>query len=267
MCVSMYPARLTGTIGMLNLALHPTEGEIMVIGYQNKVQNLTSGANAMILHFPAARGMDQRNFLDTSSTPHILDDMAAAIAGKSRGGDMAKSLSFGDPAVQVFSHDIYTVVLTRDPSLLAGVLASDLIPADRRPRINQRLFDWYAIEKPGYSFAVACFNNREAQKAAPLLVYYHPRYPGILEFPGLDAHTGDVPDMNEQVDVDHTLLLSSYKMRRGSYVEYSDRIPARLAPFLPERVIGKTFTGQMPNGDFRFMQHQIEDGQVDVLRG
>lgn len=261
MCVSIAPARLTRTIGMVNLTLHPHGGEIVVVGYQNTAQSLVSGANAMILHFPAATGMSQKNFLDTRAAPHILEDMASAITPRSRGREISKSVSFGSQ-VQIFNHDIYTIVLTSDASLLESALASDLVPEDRRPRINSRLFNWYALEKPGHSFALCCFNNRDAKKASPFLVYYRPRFSGIMEFPGIDAHTGDVPDLNESVEVDHTIILSSYKMKGGTEVEYSDRIPGHLASFLPERVIGRTFTGQMPNGDFRFESSQIEEGKI-----
>ncbi len=265
MCVSMYPAVLTETVGMVNLANHPLLGEVVVVGYQNRVANLAPGANAMILHFPASEGMTQENFLNTKKTPHILDDMADAIRVKSRGGDRsAKSLSIG--GVTVFEYDIYTVALTRDPRLLREVLLSNLIPEQKRPDINEGLFDWYAKTKPGYSFAVCFFNNREAKKASPFLVYYKPRQTGFFEFPGLDAHTGEVPDESEMVDVDHTIVVGSYRMKGGNRVEYQDNIPASLQPFLPDRVVGRTYSTRMANGDFRYPAMAIENGSMDHMQ-
>lgn len=268
MCVSMYPARLTNTIGLINWTRHPEHGEIVVVGYQNKVQNLHTGANAMILHFPTLQGMTQANFLDTSATPHILEDMAEAVRPRSRGSMSKGALTFGNP-VQIFSHDIYTVVLTSDASLLPDVLSSNLIPAGRRPRINAELLNWYALEKPGYSFAVCCFNNEDAAKASPLLVYYKTRFPGILEFPGIDAHTGRVPNMSAQVDVDHTIVLGSYQMRKEAYpayVDYTDAIPEWLKPYLPTQVLGRTYTGKMQNGDFRYDTGLLTTGRVELIR-
>lgn len=264
MCVSMYPARLSRTVGLLHLANVTNLGEVVVVGYQNRVQNLASGPNAMILHFPAKQGMGQNNFLDTSRTPAILDDMEKAITPRNRGGDReSKSLTFS--TLSVFEHDIYTVVLTNDPKLLPEVLASNLIPKNKRPAINPALFQWYANQKPGYSFAVCCFDSREAKSAAPFLVYYKPRSSQYFEFPGLDAHTGDAPDPDELVRVDHTVVVSSYKMNGGYRVNYTDNIPGDLAPFLPTRVIGKRYSSDMANGDFRYYLPDVEAGSMDSM--
>lgn len=257
MCVSMCRAKLTETIGMVYLADHPDLGEIFVVGYQNKVQNLHPGANVMILHFPSKEPMTQQNFLDTSQAPHILDDMAEAIRPRTRGEYLGKGLSLGGH-VEVFNHDIYTVVLTDNPRLLSGVLRSGIVPEDRMAELSEEMLNWYFYNKQGKSFAFCFFNNNDAKKASPFLVWYKPENLGYFEFPGLDAHTGDVPDLDEMVDVDHTIILGSYRMWGGVAVEYRDNIPDYLKPFLPERVIGKTYSGKLKNGDFRYGIRDIE---------
>lgn len=261
MCVSTAPAEFTGTIVHLGKKYHKHHGEIFVLGYQNTAQNYSSGPNAMLLHFPAM-GMTQQNFLDTRPCRHILKDMVKALTPVSRG------ISFGGlskGSVQLFEHDIYTVVLASDVSLIPSVLP--LVPANKRIAINQPLFNFYAQWFSGYAAALCCFDNRQAADAAPLLVWYRPINPYYFQLPALDCHTGGVPDLEAQVAVDHWVLLSSDDMSpgRSHAVHYTDSVPASVQAFLPQRVIGQRFSGRMRNGDFGIGLSDVREGRTAAL--
>lgn len=260
MCVSMFPAKLSRTVGMVNYTNHPSHGPIVVVGYQNRVQNQHAGANAMILHFPAAEEMTQANFIDTTSAPNILKDMVAAITPATRGYlSYAKGLNV--EGIRIFEYGIYTVAVTSNASLLYRVLQSDVIPADRRPDINKEVFDFYQHELKDHGFALCCFNNSEASLATPILVWYEPNRSDTLAFPGIDAHNGEAPNLYEMVEVDHTIILASDGLGVNGYeVHYTDRISPELAAYLPKYVVGRrSYSGKMPNADFLFSRREMEE--------
>src|SRR5690242_16809493 len=81
MCVSSGPATFGGTTIYLGQRNHPVFGPIFVVGYENRVANLSQGPNAMLLHFPAQE-MSQKHFESTDHSGRILADMREAIAPK-----------------------------------------------------------------------------------------------------------------------------------------------------------------------------------------
>ena len=75
MCLSLFPARFTGTLLCLSEAQHPSRGYVNVLTYENTVQNRSPGANAMLLHFPSS-GMTRENVVDTRSFRGFTKDRA-----------------------------------------------------------------------------------------------------------------------------------------------------------------------------------------------
>lgn len=264
MCISSGLATFNGTTIYLGQRNHPVFGPIFVVGYENRVTNLSPGPNAMLLHFPAQE-MSQKNFEGTSHSEHILADMREAIAPKPQAlpVDFAPMgpVAAAAQAVEIFGRGIYTVVLARDARAIPSAL--EQIPVHKRIAPNQPLFDFYADHFPGYPIALCCFDNQEARDADPLLMWYRPLDPDHFVLPALDSHTGAVPDLNEEVEVDHWLILGSDEMPEhvGVPVRYSDRhMRTRVRLLLPSRVIGTHMQGKMRNGDFA-LRYQ------DVLRG
>ena len=70
----------------------------------------------------------------------------------------------------MFEHDIYTVVLAADATLIPEALS--LVPEHRRVPANRPLFYFYARMYPGYAVALCCFDNRDAARSDPLLLWY-----------------------------------------------------------------------------------------------
>lgn len=249
MCCTAAPARLSNTI----LYAAEIREHTHVLGYQNTVQNLAPGPNAMILPFPAIPGsMTRENVISTEYCPNLLKDMAQAIVPSRRGGTLRSAKGL-DSRVEVFESGIYTVVLAQDAKFIPEALGRD-VPEHRRPNIRPELFEAYSEWYPKWPIALCCFNNINASAATPMLWWYYTTNPKQLFTPALDSHTGDVPDLNAQVYVDHTVLVASRfgKNSGGNRVHYSRSLPQPVQNWVTERIMGRQYKEKMWNGDFVF---------------
>jgi hypothetical protein len=276
MCVSAAPARFSRTIVFAGEAQR--NGSIVhVLGYQNTAQNRigqrrrfapwrsSTVGNAMLLHFPATPGsMSQANVVDTESCPHILSDMVKALFPPTVAADAAQRLT-PTQSVEVFDSGIYTVVLASDASAIP--LALHRVPRPKRPAVSDVLFTWYARQFPGWPVALCCFDNRDARHATPMLWWYEPLFPEFLFAPAIDAHTGNPPDLDDAVEVDHRVVLGATRSGAGMPVEYSDPLPAELRSLLPACVVGTSYSRVlMPNGDFVATVDSVRRGEPEIQR-
>ena len=292
MCCSMHAARFESTV--IAAWEHSSHH---YLGYKNHAQNVAgfrggqinlrglrqlhpdwmgeddgkpATGNAMILHFPAIPGtITPDDLLDTKDSPKILDDMVAALRPVYR-GDFSRSLvigaSMGDRRVFVFESGIYTVVLADSPRDIPKAL--ERVPANKRPPRNDVIFEAYSEWFVDWPIAVCCFNNREFAEGNPLLWRYRPRNNEYLFMPGLDAHSGQAPNLRHQVEVDHWLVASSTKMmpNNGAQVRYSSSTAGNLLAVLPTRVVGCEVHGNHPNGDFIVPVKDVRAGEFTFHR-
>lgn len=249
MCIAAQRADFSGTNMLLNLTRHHKHGLILVLGYENTAVNYHSGPNALLLHFPGLE-MTKENFINTTGCTRIFKDLETVLPKPPVERSMRRC-TYGAkiPSVQIFEHGIYTVVLAKDardiPKALKGVASN------KRPSISRELCEFYASYRDGWPIALCCFDNRDAQQSEPLLIWYKPMDQRVLVAPGLDSHTGDVPNLTSKVNVDHQLFLATDDMKCGSPVEYTSPITRdRLSDFLPKRAVGFKMGGMYPNGDF-----------------
>ena len=256
MCVSAFKAGFTET----TILMHEPEPAKLghhtrVMLYQNTTQNWHKGPNAMLLHLDSARPMSPGNFVETTKFPHLLEDMVDAVRPHTRDIDMGTfSMAKG---AQVFDVGIYTVVLGHAADIPAAL---NLVPQEKRPQVNGPLFEFYAEAFPSFTIALCCFSA--SAKSEPLMLWWEPQDPNVFRMPGLDEHTGGIPRFGEPVWVDHWLLASSYRMKHGTTVEYTDNIPQPVLNLLPYQVIGRHFSGMMPNGDFGFHAKDLRNGHM-----
>lgn len=289
MCVSLAPASFSRTT--LYAAEAKKDGAtVHVLGYQNRVQNLYRQAiplgddwdwrnpqgrpiksgtgNAMILPIPAVPGtMTHANLLDTSGCRNILRDMAAAVRPVRRGGSRGSdAVSFGAVAknVQVFDHDIYTVVLAGDARSIPGALGR--VPEGKRPALNTAIFEAYHEWYPDWTFALCCFNNDQAAEAAPLLWFYQPQRPELLFAPALDSHSGSAPKPGAMVEVDHTVVVAALGQKIGERVDFSDDVSEVAKQLLSDKVIGSPEKGRQANGDFVCRVSDVRSGKYAPRR-
>jgi hypothetical protein len=286
-CCSLAPAYFSKTKGWV--AEQTINGEyVHLLAYQNTMQNLAQvdgkpTGNAMFLPIPAVPGtMTDANMLDTKNCKHILDDMENSVEEYfriSQGNRLnylsSAAASAGPPAVQVFDRGLYTVVLAKHASDIPGALAK--VPANKRPALNEKIFKAYDVWYPEWTFALCCFDNTKAAEADPMLWWYKPKYPKQLFFPALDCHTGEVPELNANVDVDHTLMASSPALDEACDKAWKDKpdlnwkalltpqdppvnhpeisyrdwfIPKPIRQLLPKYVTGLSLKQSMRQGDF-----------------
>lgn len=291
MCVSLTPGV---TVMFSDTILYGAEvivnnETLHVLGYQNKAQNhagderarratwwsrlfrspsaKTTG-NAMILPFPAIPGsMTKANVVDTSLCTDILRRMASAV--RPRYETAVAALGAGDgapiaPQVEVFeAAGIYTVVLAQDARDIPAAL--DQVPPSKRPALNPALFDAYAEWYPDWTIALCCFDNNDPKIADPLLWWYEPMFPEQLFLPTLDCHTGDVPDLDAYVKVDHVVAVGSHVLKGGKDVWYGV-LPDEVAPYIRRNVIGTAFTHMKPNGDFVCQLADVNAGNFEPVR-
>ncbi|MEV0680700.1 hypothetical protein AB0I60_29715 [Actinosynnema sp. NPDC050436] len=185
-------------------------GHVEVLGCQNTAVNLADGPNSMVLH-PPATGMTQENSIPAGRSTDVPARMVAAS----------------------------------DPTRIAEALHR--VPEHKRPVLRPELFAFYAEHFPQHTIALCCFDNAEARRARPLLLWYHPNDPDLVVLPALDCHTGGVPDRDAEVGTDHCVLLGS---TGGNPVAYDPDMRHKLRAFLPDAVVGTWVGEPLPNGDF-----------------
>jgi hypothetical protein len=264
-CVSVDLAEFTGTATYVGRLRHPEHGLIHLLGYQNTAVNLATGPNAMLLHLPALT-MTAEHFLPVGRDGDILDRMLAAIAPAPASADIDIDWMTQDAAVKVFEHDIYTVLLAIDPTLISSAL--DQVPKRKRPPLDPDLLAFYARQYPEHMIAVCCFDNADAQRAKPLLMWYPPIEPDLLVVPALDCHTGAPPELDSPVSVDHWVLFGTDEGGPdwGSPVTYAPTMRAKLRRFLPDSVVGDYFQGEFVNGDFAIDHADLLAQRYDRIR-
>lgn len=267
MCVSSSEAAFSGTVLYCGRQRHPEHGLIHVVGYQNTVANLADGPNAMLLHLPTRR-LAPEQFVSVGGDGDVLRRMVDAVAPPVGEGDGFDWMGGEDePAVRVFEHDVYTVLLADDPTLIPAALHR--VPWRRRPRIEPELLLFYAERFPEHAVALCCFDNADARRAKPLLVRYEPNDPDQLVVPAIDGHSGGAPELDAVVPVDHWVLFSSDEAGDGwgAAVEYPKRMRHTLRGLLPDRVVGRYFgDGEaLVNGDFGIGHRELLAGELDRI--
>jgi hypothetical protein len=282
MCVSSAPALFSETTLYHGRCHHPEHGRIHVLGYQNTALSRTDQPNAMLLHLPGT-GMTQANFVDTSGSRHILTDMTMTLGPPLSRGYGAAPGGMADtdapPKVEVFEHDIYTVVLASNAALIPDALS--LVPEHKRIPVNRPLFDFYARLYPDYAVALCCFNNRDAARSAPLLLWYEPLRPDRVELPAIDCHTGGIPQIGGPVDVDHWVVLGTdeespswnlgpvpydlTQWRSTRMYWTQEDLNGPVGPFLPKSIAGRTYSGMFANGDFMIPSADLDTGRFTAM--
>ncbi|MER7585858.1 hypothetical protein, partial [Kitasatospora sp. NPDC097691] len=207
------------------------------------------------------------HFLPVGRSGDVLERMVAAVRPIAVSADQISWMSGEPESVQVFEHDVYTVLLAADPTAIPVALRH--VPAHRRPDLDPDLLRFYADHFPDHTIAVCCFDNADAQRAKPLLLWYQPLDPDRLTVPALDSHTGTVPDLDAVVPVDHWVLLSTDQAPSGwgEPVDYPGSMRHSLRSFLPDAVVGQYYGegDDLPNGDFTISHSDLLTGDLDRI--
>lgn len=266
MCCTLEPAELSNTILYAGEATR--EGRyVHVLGYQNRAKNLSEGPNAMILPIPASAAMGPSNVIDTSGCKKILSDLSMyALPGKMTKGSF-RGLGGDDDdhdSLEVFDSGQYTIVMSTDATAIPGAL--ERVPVNKRPRMNDAIFEAYAKWYPSWSIALCCFEAKSEVEPEPMIWWYEPRNRDFLFAPGLDGHDGQLPRIGSSVKVSADLIVGSQISPSGLRVRYSDTLSPELRALLPTLAFGQEFRTKMPNGDYVFPVGSLKKQRMSVRR-
>lgn len=247
MCITSSKAHLSQT-KILSL---PLENGNHFVAYGNNVRNESGKPNAMILPIPGRTKPEW--FHNTKKYKSFLDDIISEatmqnwLGLRSRG---MKSLSLdGDSfgSYEKFQLGMYTVGLADSFDGIAAFLMS--LPDEQRPEVGEELQNFFKSHYPNWSFAICCFASNKTIDAQPIAFEYTPIDSNLLYFPTMDAHDGGAPDLDEEVDVDHTFIYEHTGPMERSYA--MEHIKLKDVPkFLDKKKyrIMPAF-GSEPNGD------------------
>jgi len=138
----------------------------------------------------------------------------------------------------------------------------DQVKEEKRPDVNEALYhDLDLVNGSDFQYLLYCF-EADAEGAGCAVVKYRPhkKWENLLFLPGLDGHAGKIE--RGQVAVDHSLIVGSYLMPDsvGTKVNFTDLSRDKMPACLLDRVIGKSVTDEMMQGDFQFDLTEVRKG-------
>ena len=197
----------------------------------------------MILAIPGKT--KQEWFYDTTKYKRFLNDIISRasydegyLGNRYRGFKLNKSLS-------VFNVGMYTVGLSDSFDNVLGFIRD-------KAQITDSLAVFFKERYKGWSFAVCLFDSNKAIDAQPIAFEYTPFDSDVIYFPTMDAHTGNAPDMNEKVDVDHTFIYEhTGNVDEELYQEFVELENKDVPEFLKKRKYRyiEVHNDMEPNGD------------------
>jgi hypothetical protein len=231
MCITSSRALLDNSyIGAWDIEL-PKLGYRHVLAYQNRVKNSSEGPNCMLLHIPSKKNIEPEWLIDSSNHPTFLTDLYSHIDPVDT-SEMWMSPS-SEPNNYVIEQGVYHIAILNnlDENSIADTLK--LIPKRKLPLIKSELIHFFRKNFPDFPLLLCCFDNKEAQFAAPILVHFPPRFPDTLMFNTIDAH-GSVPNVDQKIDFHQKIIFGTYKKQSKKDSVYIKMIPDELVSFITE---------------------------------
>lgn len=235
-----------------------------VLAYSNTVASASQreGGIAMIVHV-RTRKLSPQNLVMVKDGDNFFEQMHMAVFPPRylnfflEDDFMRSPIGSSEPLAVVVKHGDYHVVVAQDVRAIEGVI--DQVPPEKRPATQSKVYEWYAeVFKPekGWKSLLFCFNNKNAKKMRPVMLWYDPWDQDVIDAPGVDSHTGEPPNLRSEVDVDHEIYFGSHLIPGGVEMRYSG-ISHAVSSLLASRIIGQRFLGKMPNGDFLLDKHKL----------
>lgn len=251
MCITTAAARLSKTLIYVGEGIRDGK-DVHVLAYQNNATNDSPGPNAMVLPFPTADEMDERNVINTKTFKWFLKDIinASKMRTRSLGSDSfslnaTKGIS---RSAQVFNVGSYTVVLAENVNQIPEALGR--VPENRRPTISDYFLYGYGQLYPDQPIAVCCWDGEI--EAEPLLWWYTPKNKDHFFIPTMDAHDGKPPRLSEAVRTDHIISVGAVdpdRIGRHYRINYSGALPPSVMTLLPQYTYGTKLGSTYLNGD------------------
>jgi hypothetical protein len=247
MCITSGPAVLSKT----RILSFKVDENKHFLSYSNSAKNLSNKPNAMILPVPGT--VKQSDFVDTTAFPKFMEHLEEALTPRQRGGSFlggqSKGIDLNARRITHFQSGMYEVFIAAGGTgpALVGMLqgkkhpvqeALKVLQPSKRPEISKELLEWYDKFYPGWDLVVCVFGADKVMESQPIAFTYRPlpEWKDALFYPAVDSHSGGIPDLNEDVDVDHFLFAPS---SRGA------TIPSQSS--MPKYLLARTFNGVKQN--------------------
>lgn len=237
MCMVSAEARLTKT-KILSMAL---DNGRHLLAYTNKAKNLSGKVNSMILPIPGT--LEKEWFYNTTEYNNFLDNIhKQAEVSRFRSAGVSKGLS---RSFEQFEVGFYKIVTTNDIDMLREHLSG--LHESQRPDISDELLNFFKTQYKGWSFVVCIFSGDKEMDAQPIMFEYKPFSYDTIYYPTMDSHTGGAPDLNEDVDMDHTIIVDHIGLEKFvPNVNFSQEVPEILKR---RKFVALKFKSKFKNGD------------------
>jgi len=238
MCITSAEAKLSKT-RILSL---PLDNGRHLLSYSNKVKNLSGKPNSMILPVPGELNQDW--FSVTTEYNKFLEEIENQAYRKEH---LTRGLkSKGMLSIEEFEVGFYKVITTNSIDALREKL--NTLNEAQRPEISDELLDFFKNNYKGWNFVVCIFAETKEMESQPIMFEYKPFHYEWIYYPMMDSHTGEAPNLNEDVRVDHTLILEHTGLKEGNIrsVKFSQDVPEKLRR---RKFVSTKWKGRMKNGD------------------
>lgn len=247
MCITSKRADLSKT----KILSYKLDNGKHLLSYKNIVKNRAGVPNCMLLAIPGK--VTKEDFIDTTSFGDFFKDFETSMPRERSLSKSFATLDFSEPVHLTLG--LYEILIAENAKDIPGAI--EKISQEKRPEIDQELINWFSNYYAGWNIVLCCFNeNIESQ---PIMFTYEPKDPDFLYFPAVDSH-GETPDLEEFVEVDHSLYYN------GSHfdVVYSKEVPN----YMPKSLSMTHYTDvKMRNGDWFFdiKNHKLNRVQPKMI--
>lgn len=273
MCITSSRSLLDNTyLGAWDIQ-HPHYGYRHVLAYQNRVQNLEEGPNCMLLPIQSAQALEPAWLVDTSACPNFLTELYDVLdPPPSIEEDGYAWMSVGDDRVNyVVEQGVYHIAILNNLTSTALEETLAQIPTEKLPFISKELLGFFENHYKDFPLLLCCFNNKEAQQAAPILVHYPPMYPQKLMLNTLDSH-GGIPRIDKMTGFHQKMVVGSYKNEQEEpqqpYQKITFNVYPQLQEFLPNYAFAVDLLYQFnaPNNDLLFSVEDLQEGSLPKVQ-
>jgi hypothetical protein len=229
MCISILPSEMK-TTKILSI---PVGGESLnhFLSYSNNVVNLSGTPNAMILPVPGI--VKQEWFYDTTPFKFFMNDISDNCSYIYDYLGRPKIISRGVELSVNFKLGQYSIYLVPPNGSLIETISS--IDTSIRPAIKNSFYDFFDEHYKNCSFVICLFDNNETIDVQPIAFEYLPNNPNLLYFPTMDCHNGEIPNLNDKVELDHIFLFEHTGQQPEGLVKNSTVCCFDVPSFLKER--------------------------------
>ncbi len=192
MCISTAEAALSST----KICSFERENGRVYLAYSNKAINYSGKKNAMILPIPGKLNKDW--FYDTSGYSDFLEKIVRQTYF-----NPFLNLRSINKSVEVFALGMYQVGISSSIDEIKQFAESNEIS------IKDQLYDFFQEQYTGWSFVICVFDSEKTMNSQPIAFEYEPFEKEYIYFPTMDSHTGDAPNLNEDVILDHSIIFEA----------------------------------------------------------